>query len=35
MSWEVGQLVDGGVSRAGVKCGHKCIYVSEDLAQIH
>ena len=35
MSWEVGQLVDGGVSRTGVKCGDKCIYASEDLAQIH
>ena len=25
--------MEGGVSRAGVKCGHKSIYVSEDLAQ--
>ena len=35
MSWEVGYLVDGGVSRAGVQCGHNFIYVSEDLVQIH
>ena len=35
ISWEVGQLVDGGVSRDGVKCGYKCIYASEELAQIH
>ena len=28
-------IVDGDGSRAGVNCGHKSIYVSEDLAQIY